>query len=121
MIGNSWFTMAFTGYLWCVISMILVLPFPESPRLLLAQGKLQEFKKALDMLASWNNCKINWDQFDLEERINSSVKDNQDKTIIDLDENEKYQIKPKMTQSKSTENLSQVENEPKQGALQKIK
>ena len=48
------------------------MPFPESPRLLLAQGKADEFKKALDMLARWNGkTKIDWDLVKVEAHIES--------------------------------------------------
>ena len=75
LIGNSWFAMAFSGYIWCITSLLLVLPFPESPRLLLAHGKALEFREAFDTLASWNKCKIDWSQVDLAKRIKSSEQD----------------------------------------------
>ena len=50
-IGNSWFSMAFSGFLYCVISFIITIFVPESPRLLLASGKGEEFKAAMNTLA----------------------------------------------------------------------
>ena len=70
MIGNSWATIAFIGLILCVATTICSIPIPDSPRLLLAQGKEIEFKKAIDRLASWNKTKVDWSQIALEERIN---------------------------------------------------
>ena len=56
----------YTAFTLCLVSMALALPFPESPRLLLSQGKTQEFKEALDMMAKWNGKKIAWEGVDLD-------------------------------------------------------
>ena len=53
-IGNEWYSMALSGYIICVLTTVISLIFPESPRMLLVQGKADEFKKAIDMLARWN-------------------------------------------------------------------
>ena len=72
LIGNSWFTMAFCGYILCVVSMLCTLPFPDSPRLLLAHGKEKEFKEAFDMLARWNGKTLDWSQIKLADRIEAA-------------------------------------------------
>jgi p-aminobenzoyl-glutamate transporter AbgT len=73
-IGNSWFNMALSGFIYCVISFIITLFVPESPRLLLANGKCDEFKAAMNTLARWNKKEINWNSVQLDERIKSFQK-----------------------------------------------
>ena len=65
-IGSHSSTMLVTGYVMCLVSTILTLPFPESPRFLLSVGKTEEFKKAIDMMARWNGKKVDWSGVDLQ-------------------------------------------------------
>ena len=58
--------MIVTGYVMCMVSTSLALPFPESPRWLLSVGKTEEFKKAIDMMARWNGKKVDWSELDLQ-------------------------------------------------------
>ena len=58
--------MLLVGYVICQITTVLVLPFPDSPRLLLAKGKIEEFKKAMNFFVKWNGGDvIDWDKVDL--------------------------------------------------------
>ena len=59
-IGRDSNYMVMAGYVTCLISTILSLPLPESPRFLLSIGKTEEFKKAIDMMARWNGKTIDW-------------------------------------------------------------
>ena len=65
-IGSNASTMVLIGYVMCLVSTILTLPFPESPRFLLSVGKTEEFKKAIDMMARWNGKKVDWSGIDLQ-------------------------------------------------------
>ena len=88
-IGNSWFTMAFSGYVLCVATMICSMPVPESPRLLLAHGKEKEFKAAIDMLARWNKKSIDWSQIQLSDRIKATKFDKTKEQLIKTSTQEK--------------------------------
>ena len=48
------------GYALCVATTIIAVPFPESPRLLLAHGKIDKLRKAIDILAWTNKVTIDW-------------------------------------------------------------
>lgn len=58
--GNEWVKVGYVGMGFCVLSMAATYFVPESPRLLLAQGKLDEFKRAIETLARWNRKKVEW-------------------------------------------------------------
>ena len=66
--------MAFSGFIHCVISFFITIFVPESPRLLLASGKSEEFKAAMNTLAKWNKKEIDWNSVRLDERIKSFQK-----------------------------------------------
>ena len=57
--------MIITGYIITLITTMLVMPLPESPRFLLSLGKADEFKKALDKMARWNGRTIDWSTIDV--------------------------------------------------------
>ena len=57
--------MIITGYIITLITTMLVMPLPESPRFLLSLGKAEEFKQALDKMARWNGRTIDWSTIDV--------------------------------------------------------
>jgi len=65
-ISKDWFNFVLIGYILCILTTGLSLIVPESPRLLLAQGRIEEFKKALDFVAKVNfRPKFDWSKIDL--------------------------------------------------------
>lgn len=60
LIGNNWFPLTATGCIISAVTALMTLPLPESPRLLLAQGRLEEAKACFDLIARWNGKKIDW-------------------------------------------------------------
>ena len=82
------------GYLICIVTTVMILPFPESPRLLLAQGREQELKAAIDFFAKRNNKSIDWESINLHEQVEmrknkqepqAKMKDTQIAPIVNLD------------------------------------
>lgn len=72
LIGNSWLTVGTIGLVYCLVSMLATFVVPESPRLLLAQGKVDRFKQAIDKLAWWNRTTVDWtsdEAIDLDEWV----------------------------------------------------
>ena len=64
-VSNKSVYMLTVGYIICLVSTIISLPIPESPRLLLSKGDTEGFKKAMDMMARCNRRTIEWEKFDL--------------------------------------------------------
>ena len=53
-INKHWFWFVLVGYIWNLISLIGLAWMPESPRFLVAAGKLQAARKAFQTIAKWN-------------------------------------------------------------------
>ena len=65
----------------CLVSAFMILPIPESPRLLLALGKADQLKSAINVLARWNRKVIDWDLVNLEDRVKEQHKLSKDLKI----------------------------------------
>ena len=50
------------GMAWNFISLFLMIWVPESPRYLVATGRLEEAHKAFETIAWWNNKKLIWEE-----------------------------------------------------------
>jgi len=65
-IGRASFNFLLVGYVICIVTGIMGLIIPESPRFLLAHGKFEEAKKALDFIAKLNfRPAFDWSKIDL--------------------------------------------------------
>ena len=67
--GDNWFLLALAGFLMSLVTTLMTLFVPESPRLLMAHGKLEETKSAIDTLAWWNGKTIEWSKIELERHV----------------------------------------------------
>ena len=76
-ISKQWFWYCLIGYIWNVISVVLLVWMPESPRYLVSVGKLNEAKKAFATIAWWNKRELEWD-----ERLYSKSGDCQEKGAV---------------------------------------
>lgn len=63
--GNDTMKVSLFAYALCLISLILTFMIPESPRFLAAKGRVQEFKSAIDRMAWFNRCVIDWNDEEL--------------------------------------------------------
>ena len=61
-ICQCWFYFPLVGYAWQVISVIIMIWLPESPRYLVCVGKLDEAKKVFQIIAWFNNKELVWDE-----------------------------------------------------------
>ena len=60
-ISTNWEPIFYCGYGVCIMSIILGMVLPESPRLLIALGKLEEAEKSFKRIAKLNGKKLDWD------------------------------------------------------------
>ena len=67
------------GYIISIVTTMMILPFPESPRLLLSQGREEELKAAIDFFASSNKVTIDWDKINLESQVAMRAKKSTEK------------------------------------------
>ena len=65
------------GYIISIVSTIMIMPFPESPRLLLSQGREQELKAAIDFFASHNKKIVDWETINLKTQVAMRSKNSQ--------------------------------------------
>ena len=61
-ISKLWYPFVAIGYVWNIISIILMYWVPESPRWLVSAGKLDEAREAFEVVAKWNSRKLIWDE-----------------------------------------------------------
>ena len=61
-ISKLWYPFVAIGYVWNIISIILMFWVPESPRWLVSAGKLDEAREAFEVVAKWNSRKLIWDE-----------------------------------------------------------
>ena len=61
-ISRHWFWYCLVGYVWQVISVVLLLFMPESPRWLVSVGRLSEAKAAFETIAKWNRTTLVWEE-----------------------------------------------------------
>ena len=59
-IGNQAIHLVIAGYALCLVTTVMAIPLPESPRLLLAYGRVGEMRKAVEWLAWVNRVEIDW-------------------------------------------------------------
>ena len=65
-ISTNWFYFDLLGYIVSVVTCILAFFIPESPRFLLAHGKVEETKKAINLIARLNfKPPIDWSKVDM--------------------------------------------------------
>ena len=65
-ISTNWFYFVLLGYIVSVVTCILAFFIPESPRFLLAHGKVEETKKAINLTARLNfKPPIDWSKVDM--------------------------------------------------------
>ena len=65
-VSRDWFNFQLVGYILCLLTTALSFFMPESPRFLLAHGRIEEFKKAIDLVAKINfRTKFDWSKIDL--------------------------------------------------------
>lgn len=62
LISKHWFYYTLVGYIWQILTVLLVGFLPESPRFLVSVGKLDEAKKSLETIARWNRKELVWDE-----------------------------------------------------------
>ena len=61
-ISKHWFWYCLVGYVWQVISVVLLFFMPESPRWLVSVGRLSEAKVAFETIAKWNRTNLVWEE-----------------------------------------------------------
>lgn len=61
-ISQHWFWYCFIGYIWQILSVLLLYFIPESPRYLVSIGKLSEAKSAFETIAKWNRTTLVWEE-----------------------------------------------------------
>ena len=61
-ISQHWFPFTFIGYCWNVISIVLQIWVPESPRWLISAGRIDEARKAFEVIAMFNKQELDWDE-----------------------------------------------------------
>ena len=61
-ISKHWFWLVLIGYIWNVLSIVLLVWLPESPRYLVSRGRLDEARDAFAKIAWWNKCELKWDE-----------------------------------------------------------
>ena len=66
----SWFWFVLIGVVFQVISIIMLLFMPESPRYLVTAGRYEEARKAFETIAKYNRKPLKWD-----ERISAPAND----------------------------------------------
>lgn len=65
-VSRNWFYFVLFGYIVSVTTCLMSFFVPESPRFLLAHGKLEETKKAINLIAKFNfKPPIDWSKIDL--------------------------------------------------------
>jgi len=60
-ISRHWFWFVLIGFVWQILSCVLLFWMPESPRYLITVGKLEEARKAFSVIARFNRKKLEWD------------------------------------------------------------
>ena len=61
-ISKNWAPIFYCGYSVCILSIICSAILPESPRLLVELGKLDEAKRSFNRMAKLNGKKLEWNQ-----------------------------------------------------------
>ena len=65
------------GFTICTVCALITIPFPESPRLLLARERYDEFRTSIDTIARWNRTTVDWSKIDVEGQVKSFGKANE--------------------------------------------
>ena len=60
-ISKNWVTLLYCGYSICIMSIVCTMILPESPKLLIELGRLDEAKKSLERIAKLNGKALQWD------------------------------------------------------------
>ena len=59
-ISKNWVTLFYCGYFICIMSIVCVMILPESPRLLVELGRLDEAMKSFERIAKLNGKSLQW-------------------------------------------------------------
>ena len=60
-ISVHWYPFVLIGFIWQVISLLLTLLTPESPRWLVNRKRVDEAKSTFQRIAKWNGKEFYWD------------------------------------------------------------
>ena len=72
-ISKNWIGLFYAGFSGCIISILASILLPESPRLLIELGRLEEAKHSLQRLATYNRKTLNWDPSEFVKRSNHEL------------------------------------------------